>query len=125
MIATRARPQIMLFQFGDFFSEQDQLLERQSRPGGFFSSCTPFRQRVHGAPHLSVYTLLSTTKTYPGARKASISEFGRQIAGDNGAQHGAKIRGAFGAETAIKSRLRAFPSFAPREQALFTGFGEM
>src|ERR1700720_2793115 len=74
---------------------------------------------------LSVCTLFFATKTYPGARKALISEFGGQIAGDDGAQHGAKVRGAFGAEAAIKPRLRPFPSLAPGEQAPFAGFGEV
>ena len=54
-----------------------------------------------------------------------IIEFGREVASDDGAQHGTKIRRTLSAEAAIKPGLRLFPRLAPGEQALFAGFGQV
>ena len=62
-----------------------------------------------------------------GARSvAAIPRYSRrEVAGDYGAQNGAKIRRTLGAEAVVKARLRPHPGLAPGLQPLFPGFGQM
>src|SRR6516165_5093818 len=54
-----------------------------------------------------------------------VIQSGGEIARDHGAQHGAKVRGALGAEATFEAGLRLLPSLAAGEEALFARFGQM
>ena len=72
-----------------------------------------------------ICTFLPTQRPRSPREQRLVIQSGGEIARDHGAQHGAKVRGALGAEATFEASLRLLPSLAAGDEALFARFGQM
>src|SRR6516162_11648756 len=73
---------------------------------------------------MHLFTNTSTHRPRFASERRLIIQIGGEIVRDHGAEHGAKVRGALGAEASVKAPLRLLPGIAGGLQPLSTDFGQ-